>query len=55
MQQPVTTHSIEEFVWAAERVGISIEDFIRILSAGISLESPLDLIERPSSVRTEDW
>jgi hypothetical protein len=46
MQPPVTTHSIERLLLAAEQVGMSVEDMIRILNAGISVESLLHLIER---------
>lgn len=46
MQPLVTTHSIEKLVLAAEQAGMSVEDMIRILNAGISVEGLLALIER---------
>jgi hypothetical protein len=45
MEQPVLMRTIEKLARAGEQVGISVEDMISILNAGISVEVLLDLIE----------
>jgi hypothetical protein len=46
MQQPVLDQTLDKLARAAERAGLSVGDMIRILNAGISVESLLALIER---------
>lgn len=46
MQQPVLDQTIDKLARAAERAGLGVGDMIRILNAGISVESLLDLIGR---------
>jgi len=38
--------AIEKFARAAEQAGMSVDDVIRILNAGVSVETLLDLIGR---------
>jgi hypothetical protein len=45
MEQPVLMRTIGKLARAGEQVGISVEDMISILNAGISVEVLLDLIE----------
>lgn len=45
MEQPVLMRTIGKLACAGEQVGISVEDMISILNAGISVEVLLDLIE----------
>jgi hypothetical protein len=42
--QPGFIQAIEKFALAGEQVGMSVEDMIRILNAGVSVETLLDLI-----------
>jgi hypothetical protein len=46
MPQAVLLRAIEKLASAGERAGISVEDMIRILQAGVSVEALVDLIER---------
>jgi hypothetical protein len=46
MQQPVLVRAVEKLAQAGEQAGLSVEDMIRILNAGISVETLLDLIGR---------
>ncbi|HWY52977.1 MAG TPA: hypothetical protein VNZ03_00835 [Terriglobales bacterium] len=56
MQQPVLDRTIEKLAQAAEQAGLSIEDLIRILNAGVSVERLLDLIGRGlQASQDEDW
>ena len=45
-QQPVLPRAIENLARAGEKAGFSVEDMIRLLNAGISVETLLDLIGR---------
>jgi hypothetical protein len=45
MEQSVLMRTIEKLAPAGEQVGISVEDMISILNAGIGVEVLLDLIE----------
>ena len=45
MQQPVLTRAVEKLAQAGKQAGISVEDMIRVLNAGVSVEGLLDLIE----------
>ena len=45
MPQPVLTRAVEKLALAGEQAGLSVEEMIRILNAGVSVESLLDLIE----------
>jgi len=44
MQQPVLARAIERLALAGEQAGISVEDMIQILNAGVRVEALLDLI-----------
>ena len=46
MPHPVLTRAVEKLALAGEQVGLSVEEMIRILNAGVSVEGLLDLIER---------
>jgi hypothetical protein len=46
MQQPVLAQAIEKLARVGEQAGITVEDMIQILNAGVSVETLLDLIER---------
>jgi hypothetical protein len=46
MQQPVLTRAVEKLAHAGEQAGFTVEDMIRMLNAGVSVESLLDIIER---------
>lgn len=46
MEHPVLVRAIEKFARAGQEAGINVEDMIRILNAGVSVETLLDLIER---------
>jgi hypothetical protein len=54
MQQPVLTRAVEELAHAGEQAGFTVEDMIRLLNAGLSVETLLDLIERSMAVPRED-
>jgi hypothetical protein len=45
VQRPVLTRAVEKLAQAGEQAGITVEDMIRILNAGVSVERLLDLIE----------
>ena len=53
MQQPVLTRAVETLASAAEQAGIGVEEMIRILQAGISVETLIDLIARSRPVARE--
>ena len=44
MPQSVLAQAIEKLARAGEQAGMSVEDMIRILDAGVSVETLLDLI-----------
>jgi hypothetical protein len=46
MDQPELVRAVGKLAQAGEQVGLSLEDMIRILNAGVSVKSLLDLIER---------
>jgi hypothetical protein len=46
MQQLVPTRVIGKLAHAGEQAGFTVEDMIRLLNAGLSVEALLDLIER---------
>jgi hypothetical protein len=55
MPQPILVRAVEKLARAGEQAGMSVEDMIRILNAGVSVETLLELIERgfrPSSAET---
>jgi hypothetical protein len=54
MEQLVLMRTIEKLARAGEQVGISVEDMISILNAGISVEVLLDLIELNLQASRED-
>ena len=45
MQQPVLTRAVEKLARAGEQAGFCVEDLIRILNAGVSVECLLYIIE----------
>lgn len=45
MQQPVLVRAVEKLAHAGAQAGFSVEDMIRILNAGVSVEKLLDMIE----------
>ena len=46
MPQPVLTRAVQKLALAGEQAGLSIEQMICILNAGVSIENLLDFIER---------
>ena len=46
MGYPVLARAIEKFAAAGEQAGFSVEHLIRILSAGVGVETLLYIIER---------
>lgn len=46
MQHPVLARAIARLVAAGEQAGISVEQMIQILNAGVSVEALLDLIDK---------
>ena len=44
MPQPVLAQAVEKLARAGEQVGLSVEDMIRLLNAGVSVETLIDLI-----------
>ncbi len=46
MQQPVLKRAVEKLAHAGVQAGFTVEDMIRILNAGVSVENLLDIIER---------
>ena len=44
MPQPALVQAVEKLAQAGEQAGLSVEDMIRILNAGVSVEILLDLI-----------
>jgi hypothetical protein len=61
MEHPVLTRTIEKLARAGEEAGISVEDMLWLLHAGVSVETLLGLIERNyracggESVRSSRW
>jgi hypothetical protein len=45
-RQPVLVQAIEDLARAGEKAGFSVEDMIRLLNAGITVETLLDIIGR---------
>ncbi len=46
MQHTVLTRAVEKLASAGEQAGMSVDDMIRILQAGVSVETLIDLITR---------
>jgi hypothetical protein len=46
MERPLLVRAVEKLARAGEQAGLSVEDMIRILNAGVSVECLLDLIEQ---------
>jgi hypothetical protein len=60
MQQPVLMRAVEKLAQAGVQAGFSVEDLIRILNAGVSVENLLDIIElnlqcRERAGRSSPW
>jgi hypothetical protein len=53
MEEPIVKRAIESLARAGEEAGISVEDMIRILNAGVSVEALLDLIRRNARACSE--
>jgi hypothetical protein len=53
MQQPVLARAVEDLARAGEKAGLSVEEMIRILNAGVTVESLVDLIERRGAHLTD--
>jgi len=45
-QPPTLVQAIERLAMAGEEAGFSVEDMIRMLCAGVSVETLLDIIDR---------
>jgi len=45
MPQPVLAEAVEKLARAAEQVGMSVDDMIQILDAGVSVKTLVDLID----------
>jgi hypothetical protein len=54
MQQPTLVRAIERLATEGEKAGFSVEDMIRMLNAGISVETLLDIIDRSLQAPRED-
>jgi hypothetical protein len=60
MQQP-TLVVVEKLADAGEQAGFSVKDMIRMLNAGLTVETLLDIIERnlqppsPEPLRSSRW
>lgn len=55
-QPPTLVQAVERLAIAGEEAGFSVEDMIRMLNAGVSLETLLDIIDRslqPPRVETD--
>jgi hypothetical protein len=46
MREQGLTRAIEKLAHAGEQAGLSVEDMVRILNSGVSVETLLDLIGR---------
>jgi hypothetical protein len=46
MQHPALARAIERLARAGEQAGISVEQMIQILNAGVSVETLLDIIDK---------
>jgi hypothetical protein len=46
VQQPTQVRAVERLAVAGEKAGFSVEDMIRMLNAGVSVEPLLDIIDR---------
>jgi hypothetical protein len=61
MQQPTLIRAVEKLAQAGEQAGFSVEDLIRMLNAGLTVETLLDIIERnlqplsPEPLRSSRW
>lgn len=54
MQQEILPRAIERLVEAAEEAGFSVQDMLQLLSAGIGVETLLELIGRSLQARREE-
>jgi hypothetical protein len=45
MERPVLRRAVEKLAQAGEQAGLSVEEMIRILNAGVSVESLVALVE----------
>ena len=54
MQQSSLVQAIEKLARTGEQAGISVEDMIQILNAGVSMEILLDFIERSLQASREE-
>jgi hypothetical protein len=61
MPQPIPVRAVEKLARAGEQAGMSVEDMIWILNAGVSVETLLELIEcslrssRQETGRSSRW
>jgi len=61
MQQPTLIRAVEKLAQAGEQAGFSVEDLIRMLNAGLTVETLLDIIGRnlqplsPEPLRSSHW
>jgi hypothetical protein len=61
MQQPTLIRAVEKLAQAGEQAGFSVEDMIRMLNTGLTVETLLDIIERslqaspPEMPRSSRW
>jgi hypothetical protein len=55
MPEPVLAHAVEKLVRAGEQVGLSVEDLIRLLNAGVSVGTLIDLIGSLEARRSSPW
>jgi|HubBroStandDraft_2_1064218.scaffolds.fasta_scaffold1404692_1 hypothetical protein len=46
MQQPALVRAVEKLAQAGPQAGFSVEDMIRMLNAGLTVETLLDIIDR---------
>jgi len=51
MPRPALALAIEKLACAGERAGLSVEDMIRMLNAGVSVETLIDLVVRLHAFR----
>jgi hypothetical protein len=61
MQQHTIVRVVEKLAEAGEQAGFSVEDMIRMLNAGLTVETLLDIIEQnlqpssPEPLRSPRW
>ena len=61
MQQPTLVRAVEKLAEAGRQAGFSVEDMIRMLNSGLTVETLLDIIDgslqtaAPETPRSSRW